>query len=103
MKTPYKDFCDKHREKLLLDEDIMANKMDSFDDMRDRVNFGVSVYISTPNVYPMGLGSNGTHLFNLDEDDLKYLYDKYSKKVVEEMKQNIKEIEDSYAKSIVKA
>lgn len=33
---------------------------------------------------------------NLDEEDLKYLYDKYSKKLQKEMEKNINEIKKLY-------
>lgn len=38
----------------------------------------------------------GVILFELDEDDLKYLYDKYSKRLQGEMEDNIHEIKSNY-------
>ncbi len=42
------------------------------------------------------LGYNGTNLFTLDDEDLEYLYNKYSKKLESEMLQNIEKVKDNY-------
>ena len=35
-------------------------------------------------------------IFELDEEDMKYLYNKYSKRLQEEMQDSIKEIKNAY-------
>ncbi len=95
MNTGYRDFCEKYAEKLKNDKDIKENELDFFSDFRDRINFNVNVYVTNPRSYWMG-GYNGQNLFVLDEEDLKYLYDKYSKKIEAELKENVAKVKESY-------
>ena len=95
MNTGYRDFCEKYAEKLKNDKDIKENQLDFFRDFRDRINFNVNMYVTCPNTVCI-FGYNGQNLFRLDEEDLKYLYDKYSKKIEDELKQNIAKVKDSY-------
>lgn len=39
---------------------------------------------------------HGKNLFFLDEEDLKYLYEKYSKKLQDEMNKNIEYVKQMY-------
>ena len=95
MDTKIRDFCIKYKEKLKTDKDIKENKLDACDDFRDRINFNLNIYISSPR--EMGIQMhNGQNLFRLDSEDLEYLYEKYSKKLNTEMNENITEIKDSY-------
>jgi hypothetical protein len=95
MDTGIRDFCVKYNEKLKNDKDIKENQLDFFRDFRERINFNLNIYVSCPNT--MWIGQyNGQNLFRLDEEDLEYLYKKYSKKIEAEMEQNIAKVKDSY-------
>ncbi len=98
MDTEIRDFLVKYKEKLKNDKDIKERKLSFLDDYRDRIKFRLNLYVSTPGSYCFV--NNGTTLFTLDEEDLEYLHKKYSKKAVDEMKQNISEIEGSYKDSL---
>lgn len=95
METGLRDFFVKYNEKLKNDKDIKDNKLDYFRDFRDRISFSVNMRTSSPNTM-WSFGYNGENLFTLDEEDLKYLFEKYSKKIEDEMKQNIAKVKDSY-------
>jgi len=95
MSTGYRDFCEKYNKKLKNDKDIKDNKLDFLRDFRDRINFSVNMYIACPNTM-CRWDYNGQNLFRLDEEDLEYLYNKYSKKIEAEMAQNIAKVKDSY-------
>ena len=92
MDTGYRDFCKKYAEKLKNDKYIKENKSS---DYTDRIDFNVNMYVINPSSYWTGQ-YNGQNLFMLDEEDLKYLYNKYSKKMEDELKQNIAKVKDSY-------
>ncbi len=95
MSEDMKNFCIKYKEKLKNDKDIKENKKDWLDDYRDRISFKLSVRRSHPHISFIR-GSSDEPLFILDSEDLEYLYNKYSKKVVEELEQNIKELKQDY-------
>ena len=95
MDTGIRDFCVKYNEKLKNDKDIKENQLDFSSDYRDIISFNVNMYVSCPNTMRMG-EYNGQNLFRLDEEDLEYLYKKYSKKIKAEMEQNIAKVKDSY-------
>jgi uncharacterized protein YneR len=99
MDTRIVTFCNNYLEKLKADKDIAENQIEVFEDYRDRIGFSVHVHRSCPNIRYLGQGQSGYGLFFLDNDDLKYLYDKYSKKVDEEMQRNIDEVKQVYKKS----
>ena len=40
--------------------------------------------------------SSKTELFKLDDEDLKYLYDKYSKRIKDELNANIESVKQKY-------
>jgi len=94
-----RDFCVKYNQKLKNDKDIKENQLDFTSDYRDRINFNLNVYVTSPNTYWMG-EYNGQALFRLDEEDLEYLHNKYSKKIQAEMEQNIAKIKDDYKDSL---
>ena len=96
MDTGYKDFCEQYKKKLENDKDIEENDLEYLTDFRDRISFNVNVFISCPNTQWVGGIYNGKNLFKLDDEDLEYLYKKYSKKIVAEMEQNIVNIKKSY-------
>ena len=95
MSTPYRDFCKKYKEKLKNDKEIKEDSLSRYDDFRDRITFRVNVYATCPGLVRMG-GWAGDVLFNLDAEDLQYLYNKYSKKIKAEMEQNIAKVKDDY-------
>jgi len=95
MDTGIRDFCVKYNEKLKNDKDIKENELDFFSDFRDRINFNLNMYVACPNTHWMGQ-YNGQNLFRLDEEDLEYLHNKYSKKIEAEMEQNIAKVKYSY-------
>ena len=96
MDTPIKDFCEKYKEKLKNDKDIAQRELDHWVDYRDRISFYVLEYGCCPGAYRIGSGYMGTTMFQLDKEDLEYLYNKYSKKVRQEMKERIEEIKEDY-------
>jgi hypothetical protein len=97
MKTSYKDFCKKYKEKLVNDKDIEENKIDIFQDIRPRISFKVVIEERVPNTILIGWSPYiGTTVFTLDKEDLEYLYKKYSGRVKEEMEQNIAKVKESY-------
>lgn len=98
MKSSINDFCKLYKEKLKLDKDIKETTPTFFDeDYRDRISFILTEYTTNPGStwFPPGHYS-GTHLFTLDSEDLEYLYNKYSKKLVKELEDNINEIKKEY-------
>ena len=100
METKYREFCEKYKEKLRLDKDIEENPyphMGVFSDLRDRITFQVSVYATCPGMFR---SYNNESLFALDEEDLEYLYNKYSKLLKEEMNSKIDKIKKKYNDSV---
>ena len=104
MKTEYRDFCEKYNEKLINDNSIKENKMSILVDDRVRITFYLSLKTLSLKDMPVSYRTLQT-LFELDKEDLEYLYNKYSIKAkeemkhnIEEMKHNIDEIKNSYNK-----
>ena len=91
MDTKINQFCKKYLEKLKNDKDIAEVKLDFFEDYRERIGFCITEHSKTPNCHYLGM-YNGSNLFFLDEEDLKYLYEKYSKKLQDEMNKNIEQV-----------
>jgi hypothetical protein len=99
MKNGHKRFCQKYKEKIKNDIDISAEKLAPFEDIRDRISF----YVSMQSYCPMTVFSFDGRMepiFELDREDLEYLYDKCFKKLKEEMDDNIKEIKKEYEETI---
>lgn len=92
MDTQIRDFCKNYKEKLKNDKDIKDNDLDPFNDFRPRIYFNVKMTVSYARCYD----HEGQTLFNLDQEDLEYLYNKYSKRIESEMEQNIEKVKDSY-------
>jgi hypothetical protein len=67
-----------------------------FQDYRERIRFCITEYSNTPNCHYSGGVYHGSNLFFLDEEDLKYLYEKYSKKLQDEMNKNIEQVKQMY-------
>jgi hypothetical protein len=95
MSTGIRDFCINYNKKLKNDKNIKEEKLDLLYDYRDRITFNINMHISCPNTRFIGQYT-GQILFNLDEQDLEYLHKKYSKKIKDEMEQNIEKIKDTY-------
>ena len=97
MNTEIKDFCKKYKQKLVNDEDIKKNKQDTLTDCRDRIKFKVHQFEDAPGYYRANyMGYSGSSLFELDAEDLQYLYNKYSKKLEAEMNRNIEKVKQEY-------
>lgn len=94
MKTGIKDFLIKYKEKLENDKDIKENNIDYSIDHRDRISFNLNVKSSDPISFPSF--DQGKNLFELDNEDIEYLYNKYSKKIDSELQQNIEKIKEEY-------
>jgi len=95
MNTEINRFCKRYAEKLKNDKDIKENPTSSLSDNRDRISFRIAEFYSTPGTVSVG-SSSGINLFYLDAEDLKHLYDKYSKKLQEEMNQNLEKVKQMY-------
>ena len=94
MNVEISEFCTYYKNKKINDKDIEENKLHPTDDTRDRITFGLSVHISCPMVFV----PNRKTLFKIDDEDLEYLYNKYSKKIDEEMNKNLDDVRRFYGK-----
>ena len=92
----YRDFCKGYKLKLVNDKDIKEiPKKFSLSDTRDRVVFSVNMENSCP-AFTKSWDYNGTNIFELDNEDLEYLYNKYSGRVADERIKDIKRVEELY-------
>lgn len=91
----YIDFIKEYKRKLSIDKDIEENKLDFFRDFRDRIDFFVCMDTHTPMTIRLGYGMN--RMFRLDDEDLKYFYNKYYPKIKEELEIEINEINEKYS------
>lgn len=98
MATGIKTFCLKYKEKLNNDKDIEEKKLISIEDCRDRISFYVNITSTIPAYLTMD-SLQGHNLFRLDNEDLEYLYNKYSKKLDEEMETVIEKLKEDYSKA----
>ena len=90
----YIDFIKEYKRKLSLDKDIKENKLDFFSDFRDRIDFHVCMDSRCPRT--ITLGWRMSTMFELDDDDLKYLYNKYYPKIKEELEIEIDKVNKKY-------
>ena len=90
----YIDFIKEYKRKLSTDKDIKENKLDFFSDFRDRIDFYVCMDSSCPRTITLGCRMNT--MFKLDNDDLKYLYNKYYPKIKEELEIEINRVSEKY-------
>ncbi len=92
METKIRDFCRKYKER----------KGKGFiSDMLMPLNKKLIFRINVKDKGAVGLMmSDGDNLFELDDEDLEYLYKKYSKRVVVEMNENIDNIKGAYRDDI---
>lgn len=95
MKTGIKEFCLKYKKKIINDKEIQKASVQPLQDFRERINFYVTVRETAPGYFTMGVNSGDT-LIKLDNEDIEYLYQKYSKKLQEEMEENINKIKKEY-------
>lgn len=96
MKTGILEFCTKYLEKLKNDKEIKELEIDVYKDNRPRISFYLKYRFNIPGSPTMSLGLSGKTLFDLDEEDLKYLYEKYSKRLTGEMNENIDNVKELY-------
>lgn len=90
----YIDFIKEYKRKLSTDKDIKENKLDFFSDFRDRIDFYVCMDSRCPRTITLGWRMNA--MFELDNDDLKYLYNKYYPKIKEELEIEIDKVNKKY-------
>ena len=96
MKTGVRDFCKAVLKKVKNDKDIEENPVEIlWADCRDRISFGVCIIKSAPGIQILGFRKHFPDLI-LDQEDIDYLYNKYSKKLTEEMEDNIKDLKKGY-------
>ena len=102
MNTPVRDFCKKYKEKSVNDAHIKkllgsgADPLEAIYDRSESINF----YVISMTTIPFSMSNGREVFFQLDEEDLKYLYDKYYKQIEEEMLNNIEEVRESYKDSL---
>lgn len=97
MNTEIKRFCEYYNKKLKRDKAVKEHGV--MPEALTRFTFRVNVEeneIGVHFVYPY----NGTNILVLDDEDLEYLYNKYSKKILEEMKENIEQVKEDYKEYI---
>ena len=94
MNTDYKKFCELRKEKISNDKDIAENEIDANIDLRKRISFRLNVHEYLPRIITNYY--HGIPLFELDDEDLEYFYNKYSKKLRDEMNEKIDSIKKDY-------
>jgi len=99
MKQTYKTFCEQYLAKLESDKEIEKQKNSEFNPFRQTVpaTFELRYYHARTSFLFIG---GGEYSIVLDDEDLEYLYKKYSKLLAQELEQNIKELNESYEKVI---
>ena len=96
MKSSILNFCDHYKKKLESDESFRIKPREPMD-YRDTISFTVGVKYSC--MMGFGLGHPNT-LITLDDEDLKYLHDKYSKLLLKEMEENIEDVRNAYKEKV---
>jgi len=90
-------FVKKYEEKLKNDKSIKEEQQDRMYDYRDRISFYLLARASCPGIRGMSFSEGlGEVSITLDDEDLKILYEKYSKKLLPEMAARITEITKLY-------
>ena len=96
MSTEILEFCKVYEEKLRLDKDIAETEIDFLQDYRDRISFEVGVHRRNFNMRNLFHVRGVRKTITLDAEDLKHLYEKYSKKLQDELLTNIAKIKKEY-------
>jgi hypothetical protein len=91
------NFCKAVLKKKANDLDIKVKPLDPFMDYRDRVNFFITMTEFSPGTFPSMQYGIPTRLLRLDEEDIDYLYNKYSKLLKEELNEQIDKLTARYA------
>lgn len=86
-----KEFCEAYKEHLEIEESFKT-----LDVCDIQIRGGRFYFTLVANRTGYGIMSKGDSLINLDNEDLEYLYNKYSKKLKEEMEFNIANIKNEY-------
>lgn len=98
MNNEIQTFCSKYLLKVKNDSEIKEKPMDQIGDwtmdFRERISFRVHYYTYIPGGSIIGRPDMPT--ITLDEEDLKYLHNKYSKKLNDELEKNIEELKKKY-------
>lgn len=89
MKLEYNEFCKAYEDKLNLKK--TNEKRSTLD--QEYIYFSVNLVQGFSSSFNWLSGSN---ILRLDDEDLKYLHDKYSKELVKEMESNLNEIKEKY-------
>lgn len=87
----YLEFCKKYKEKIKL-ESLEENKEGYYNIHPEYITFSLNMMHG----FGMTIGNIGVNLFTLDKEDLEYLSNKYSKKLVEEMQIEIERVKGNY-------
>lgn len=87
-------FCKAYQEKLKNDKNIKEVNIPFLQDRRKRINFVVNLIESIPGT--VNFPGYGRALFTLDEEDLNYLYNKYSKYLEKELFSKIEDLQKDY-------
>jgi len=107
-------FCNKYTEKVKSNAIIKRKKSEVeekmakisstgymsalMEDNTPNITFRVNVETHIPS--QIKIGRDGDNLINLDQEDLDYLYKKYSKKLVKERDQRINSIKTEYENAL---
>lgn len=94
-------FCTEYKRKIENDKQIKQIKQNEIDkiyffqDYVDRISFSVHAYSHNPRA-GICFGYYGRRVINLDEEDLKYLYNKYGKQLQNELQEKMDKLKGEY-------
>jgi len=88
MKTKYKDFCEKYRERKDINKKFGNQSLKNLNSNKEDVVFNLVISKSGSMFEDISL--------ELDDEDLDHIYSQFSKKLEDEMNKNIEDIKDSY-------
>jgi len=94
MNIGYIKFCRKYKDKQENDEKLRLEKDPNGFVLK--INFQVGYTESAENLMHLGTFTQYPTILDLDQEDIDYLYDKYSKRLQEEKKARIADIEKEY-------
>jgi len=86
-------FCKKYKEKKINDADLAVGDTGAGFGYIRKINFHVGYTEYAPMMSTLG---EYPTILDLDQEDIDYLYNKYSKQLREEKKRKLQKIEDEY-------
>lgn len=89
------EFCQAVIKKTKNDKLIKEEKLDWQYDYRERISFGLIIMEKAPGIQLLGFTGYYPKI-TLDQEDIDYFYNKYSKKLDAELEKNIKELKQQY-------